>query len=48
MFGHSQKVHFVELMIPEQRIKLQEILKIEHPELTQKQWDVALELLLEQ
>ncbi len=34
------------LMIPERRTKLKEILKIEHPELTKKQCEVALELLL--
>ncbi len=34
------------LTIPEQHTKLLEILKIEHPDLTQAQRDVALELLL--
>ncbi len=34
------------LTIPERQVKLKEILKIEHPELTKKQREVALELLL--
>ncbi len=36
----------LKLTIPEHRDKLQQNLKIKHPELTKKQWDIALELLL--
>ncbi len=36
----------LKLTILERCTKLLEILKIEHPDLTQAQWDVALELLL--